>query len=86
VISLNPENAYSYYFKAVSEDLLHHYTEAVLDFNEAIKLNPRYADAYNSRGETKYHLNDVANACSDWIKANELGYISALDNIKKYCK
>jgi tetratricopeptide (TPR) repeat protein len=32
------------------------YQEAIADYNQAIKLKPDYADAYNNRGSAKYDL------------------------------
>ena len=63
------------------------YEESINDFNQAIKINPRFSHAYHSRGTVKFELGDVKNACSDWIKASRMNnYRATKPMIKEYCK
>jgi tetratricopeptide (TPR) repeat protein len=45
---------------------------AISDFDRAITLNPNFAKSYDNRGITKYKLEDIAGAVTDWYKAAEL--------------
>jgi len=46
---------------------------AISDYTNAIKLNPKYADAYFERGNVKYILKDYKGAISDFTKVIEIG-------------
>ena len=48
------------------------YKEAIVDLNKAIKLQPKYAPAYNLRGLCKSGLKDFKNSISDYDKAIKL--------------
>ena len=45
---------------------------SVKDFDKAIKLDPKYIDAYYNRGTSKLHLNDYKGSLKDYDKAIEL--------------
>jgi regulator of sirC expression with transglutaminase-like and TPR domain len=60
------------------------YDQAISDYNKALEINPRCAEAYTSRGTAYYNkglwgdlymmkLSDKKNGCSDWKRACELG-------------
>jgi len=40
--------------------------------NEAIEINPNYAEAYHNRGNAKYELKGYREAIQDYSKAIEL--------------
>ena len=46
---------------------------AIQDFSMAIRLNPRFVDAYRNRGIAKEMMGDLAGACADWKIASALG-------------
>ena len=48
------------------------YSGAISDYNKAIKINPKDADAFNSRGNIKIDLKDYLGAISDFNKAIEI--------------
>ena len=49
------------------------YDRSITFFNEALKINPRYVEAYINRGICYNNLEQYDNACSDWMRACELG-------------
>jgi tetratricopeptide (TPR) repeat protein len=49
------------------------YDEAILEFNEAINLDPDFALAYNCRGSAYSSKEDSDKAIADFTKAIELG-------------
>ena len=48
------------------------FDKAMDNYDQAIELNPQYADAYNNRGETKASLDDYHGAIADYNKALEI--------------
>ena len=48
------------------------YRRAIMEYNEAARLNANYAEIYNNRGLTYYHLHDYAAAERDLSKALDL--------------
>ena len=46
---------------------------AIADYNQAIKINPNYALAYNNRGNIKRTKGDIDGAIADFDRAIKLG-------------
>jgi tetratricopeptide (TPR) repeat protein len=53
-------------------------TGAILDYTQAIALDPKCADAYNNRGNAKSALGDNTGAISDYTQAIALNPQDAL--------
>ncbi len=92
---LNPDTnvsvLYSYLGNAKSK--LEDYNGAIEDFDRAIEIKPTDVMDYSNwiknfynRGVTKFYLNDLEGACSDWKAALELGFSLAYDYYNQYCK
>ena len=58
------------------------YGQALAAYDEAIKLNPKLAEAYNNRGTVKYELGQYSSAVEDYTAAIKLklDYADALNN------
>ncbi|MFL5656865.1 MAG: tetratricopeptide repeat protein [Ktedonobacteraceae bacterium] len=54
--------------------ILKRYEEALSAFQQAIDLDPNYADAYNGLGNTLMDLQQYMEAVKAFQKAKELGY------------
>ena len=61
------------------------YNGALADLNQAIQLNPKFAQAYSYRAQAKYFLNDKTGACADWQKAVDFGDERAAGDLNKFC-
>ena len=83
---MDPKNTFAFYNRGNSKTDLGSYSEAIKDFTKSIALKPDYARAYFNRAIAKQHINDKAGACSDFRKAEKLGYSKAKEEIKKNCQ
>lgn len=77
------ERSMAYYYKGYTEYELEEDNKAILDFDEAIRLNPEYAYAFYSRGVCKLRLNQKVNALKDLQSAADLGAEEANELIKE---
>lgn len=64
--------------KANSQD----FAGSIKDFDKAIKLDPKYTDAYYNRGTSKMYMKDYKGALADFNKAIELkpDFLNAFTN------
>jgi lipoprotein NlpI len=86
VIELYPNEPKPYHYRGINRFNLKDYSGAIVDFNSAIGLNPKYADAYYMRGMAKIGAKKRKEACVDFQTANQLGNRSASIALDKYCK
>jgi len=83
-LSVPSNSAPDYLFRGKLYAHLNNHSDAILDFNKAIEIDPSYDQAYMHRGISKTELNQN-DACSDLLKAKELGLKAASQYLKKYC-
>lgn len=85
-IEKNPDNSAAYIERgSFKYSKLNDFKGAIEDFNKAISLNPKNSKAFYNRAYSKYYLDDLDGACSDWIKSESLGNKNALNSVIKYC-
>ncbi|WP_064965756.1 tetratricopeptide repeat protein [Tenacibaculum ovolyticum] len=63
---------YAYWDRAISKENLNNYSGALLDYNNAISINPEKSNFYFFRGILKYRLKDSIGAHNDFNSAIEL--------------
>jgi tetratricopeptide (TPR) repeat protein len=85
---LKPDFANPYRHRGNSSRNLGQYEKAIKDFNEAIRLKPDYAEAYNDRGLTYILSGNKPEGCRSLVRACELGYCKdyELSKQKSDCK
>jgi len=62
------------------------YSAAILDFNEALLLNPEHSNSMHNRGLAKFATGNNRGACEDWCDASILGNATAALHLSKNCK
>ena len=62
------------------------YAAARQDYDQALSINEFHHGSYANRGFARYKLKDTSGACSDWQKAQEMGYEAAQQYLTKYCR
>ena len=84
-IELKNDFEISYFYRAVANQALKNYDEAMLDYTKALQINDKMTDAYYNRAEITLSRKDIENpniekAVSDLNKALELDdkFIDAL--------
>jgi len=73
-------SAIAAYNLGLAQSSISKYDEAIAKFNEAIGLEPGYADAYDGRGTAYFNKGQNDSAIADYSKAIELGCVGAYYN------
>ena len=84
-LKIDPNKSTVYQYRAYAHEALEDYFNALLDMNEAIKLNPDSGYYYFKRGEYSFKIGDKKTACSDWILGNERGSQDAKNKLIENC-
>jgi tetratricopeptide (TPR) repeat protein len=66
------ETAEAYLMRGDEFSEIQEYDRAILDYDQAIRLKPDYAKAYNNRGYAYYWKGDATQAIADYSQAIEL--------------
>lgn len=85
-IGLNPEEKTYYSELAVVNIRVGRNEEAVKALDQAIAIDPAYAEAYRLLGITQIQLKKQGEACASFAKAKELGDSNVDALIEKHCK
>ena len=83
-IGFDKNNWEAYYVRGKAYFELEKYTEALKDFNKAIKLHPT-ADAHFYRGQCRAEKGDIVGACEDLHTAEKMGNKQAVEKLKHVC-
>ena len=84
-ILIQKDYSVAYNNKAVIYHKKKRYDKAITYFDIAISLDSDYAKAFLNRGITRQIIRDEEGACSDWMKARELGINIANDYFQNDC-
>ena len=66
VITINPQNADAWYSRAIVKNELHTWKAALRDYDEAIRIAPRFMAALTNRGSLKADNDDHQGAIADY--------------------
>lgn len=83
VTELSPNFTFAYYNRAEIRSIQNDYRAAILDYNEAIRQDDEFAEAFYNRGLNRLHIKETDRGLDDLRKAGELGIIGAYSIIKK---
>lgn len=85
-IRLNPKEVLYYAEQAVVNMRVNRFDEAIGILENAISINPDYAEAYRLLGICQVQLKKMKEACDNFAKAKSLGDPSVDSLIEKHCK
>ncbi|MCH9705692.1 MAG: tetratricopeptide repeat protein [Proteobacteria bacterium] len=60
------------FYRGIAWNDQKNYVNAIKSYDEAIKINPQFTEAYNNRGNAKFSLGDTTGALLDYDKAIEI--------------
>lgn len=85
-IKIDAQNAYGYIKRAEARFYTGSTQAALSDIEQAILLDPKFAEAYYWRGAIKISSNKKKEACTDLQKALQLGFWDAQKLLNDFCK
>ncbi len=85
-IEINPKDLTYKAEQAVINLRVGRYEESMLQLNQLLKQEPKYAEAYRLLGLCQVQLKKMNEACANFQKAKELGDQNVDALIQKYCK
>ncbi len=72
--------------RAINKAILGFFNDAINDYDEALKLRPDYGDAFINRGYALAEIGRLEEACSDFLKAQQLGHFMAIQMLEDFCE
>lgn len=85
IIELDPNDPEAYFNRGTAKGMQEDHEGSIADYDHAIVLDPEFATAFGNRGVAKVILEDKTNACTDLIKAKQLGDDSIDQMLVIYC-
>jgi tetratricopeptide (TPR) repeat protein len=87
ILKVHPDDHYVYYSRGRARLIMGEYVPALNDLDKALTINSSIPEYFRMRGDIKYQINQlIADPCSDWNTAVQLGDKRASFSIKKYCR
>ena len=85
-LEIRPNSAQAHFLIARSKHQLGYVESAMESYDQALKINRDYGEAYLYRGALKVTSNNPRGACDDFIKARNLKVEGADAAYSKYCR
>jgi len=73
----------AYYSRALNYYLKTFYEKSLADCNEAIRINPKYADVYYIKGTIFEKIGKIEKSKETYLKACSLGFVEACEKYEK---
>ena len=85
VINSDSDNYQAYFNLGWHFGELGKHTEAINNYTKAIEINSGDYKVFFNRGIDKIYNGDIEESCSDFLKAEKLGDLKALNELENYC-